>query len=324
MLPVFALTVAFGIAQAFGAPAIRSLPADMVEPEDVPSVVARSNIAGEAGIVLGPVLGGFLYAADVRFPFVALAALSAASGASILAVRLSGTVPAAPIPADPAREAVVEPVLGHAEAPPSRRGWREASAGLRFVRSRPVVLGAISLDLFAVLFGGAVALLPAIAKDRLGVGAVGLGWLQAAAGLGAACTTTMLALWPPGRRIGRTLLAVVAVFGAFTVLLGATRSYAVAFAAIFVLSGADAVSVFIRATLVPLATPEEMRGRVLAVENVFIGASNEFGGFESGVTAQLLGTSAAVMLGGAATLLVAGVWSVAFPALRRVDGFPTS
>jgi Transmembrane secretion effector len=173
-----------------------------------------------------------------------------------------------------------------------------------------------------VLFGGAVALLPAIAKNRLGVGVVDLGWLRAASGIGAGAMTLLLAARPVGRRIGRTLLAVVAVFGVFTIVLGLTRSFAVAFVALVVLSGADAVSVFIRATLVPLATPDAMRGRVMAVENVFIGASNELGGFESGVTGQLLGTSGSVVLGGVATLVVAAGWSVLFPALRRLDRFP--
>jgi predicted MFS family arabinose efflux permease len=184
------------------------------------------------------------------------------------------------------------------------------------------VFGAISLDLFAVLFGGAVALLPAIAKDRLGVGAVGLGWLQASAGLGAGLMTLALAVRPVGRRLGPVLLGAVALFGAWTIVLGVTRSYTVAFVAIFVLSGADAVSVYIRATLVPLATPEDTRGRVLAVENVFIGASNELGGFESGVAGQLLGTAGSVLLGGIVTVFVAGVWWLLFPALREVDGFP--
>ena len=170
-----------------------------------------------------------------------------------------------------------------------------------------MLLGAIALDLFAVLFGGAVALLPAIAEDRLGVGNVGYGWLRAAPGIGAVLLTALLAI-RPSRRIGRTLFAAVAVFGAATIVFGATTSYAVAFVALIVLSGADAVSVFIRTTIVPLATPDHMRGRVMAVENVFIGASNELGAFESGVAATLLGVGPAVVLGGVLTLGVVGVW----------------
>ncbi|MGH9211489.1 MAG: MFS transporter, partial [Acidimicrobiales bacterium] len=198
----------------------------------------------------------------------------------------------------------------------------EALEGLRLVRRQPVLLGAISLDLFAVLFGGAVALLPAIAEERLGVGAVGFGWLRAAPGIGAALVMLLLAVRPVRRRVGRTLLAAVAVFGLATIVLGTTRSYAVAFAALVVLAGADALSVFIRVTLVPLVTPAAARGRVLAVENVFIGGSNELGAFESGVTGQVLGPALAVSFGGVATLVVAATWWHLFPALRRVDRFP--
>jgi predicted MFS family arabinose efflux permease len=197
----------------------------------------------------------------------------------------------------------------------------EALEGLRFIRSQPALLGAISLDLFAVLFGGAVALLPAIAAD-LGVGAVGLGWLRAATGIGAALMTIGLAWRPVHRHVGVTLLGAVAAFGIFTIVLGVTGSFAVAFVALAALSAADAISVFIRATLVPLITPEDKRGRVFAVEMVFIGASNELGGFESGVAGQLIGTTGAVVLGGAATLLVATGWWWFFPALRKVDRFP--
>ena len=204
----------------------------------------------------------------------------------------------------------------------TRATLRQAMEGLRFVRRQPVLLGAISLDLFAVLFGGAVALLPAIAEERLGVGAIGLGWLRAAVGIGAGSVTLFLTVRPVHRKVGRTLLVAVALFGVGTIVLGLTTSFVVAFIALMALSGADSVSVFIRATLVPLVTPHDKRGRVLAVEAVFIGASNELGAFESGVAGQLLGPAAAVVLGGAATLAVAALWWKFFPALRRVDSFP--
>jgi len=184
-----------------------------------------------------------------------------------------------------------------------------------------VLFGAIALDLFAVLFGGAVALLPAIAEDRLHVGNVGYGWLRAAPGIGAIVVAVLLAVRPLRRRIGRWLLIVVGVFGAATVVLGLTQRYAVAFVALVVLAGADAVSVFIRSTIVPLATPDPMRGRVSAVENVFIGASNEVGSFESGVAAALLGVGPAIVLGGIATMGVVGLWSLIFPDLRDIDRF---
>ena len=191
--------------------------------------------------------------------------------------------------------------------------------GLRFIRRRQVLLGAITLDMFAVLFGGAVALLPAIAEERLHVGSIGYGWLRAAPGVGAVIVTALLAVRPVRRRVGTTLLVAVAVFGAATVVLGVTHSYVLAFAALLVLSGADAVSVFIRATIVPLATPDEMRGRVMAVENVFIGASNELGAFESGVAGALLGVGPAVWLGGLLTMGVVGrgVGRVPRPARHR-------
>jgi hypothetical protein len=209
------------------------------------------------------------------------------------------------------------------ERPPRPSGrLHEALEGLRVVRRQPVLLGAISLDLFAVLFGGAVALLPAIADERLGVGAVGFGWLRAAQGIGASAVMLALAFRPVRRRVGPTLLVAVATFGLGTIVLGTTRNYVVAFGALLVLAGADALSVFIRVTLVPLVTPASARGRVLAVENVFIGASNELGAFESGVTGQLLGAGPAVALGGVATLAVATTWSRLFPALRAVDRFP--
>jgi predicted MFS family arabinose efflux permease len=203
-----------------------------------------------------------------------------------------------------------------------RPSLHEAVEGLRFVRSQPILFGAISLDLFAVLFGGAVALLPAIAEDRLGVGAVGLGWLRAATGIGAGLVALFLTVRPVSRHIGRTLLMTVALFGVGTIALGVTTSFAVAFVALLVLSGADAVSVFIRSTLVPLVTPHDKRGRVLAVEAVFIGASNELGAFESGVVGQLLGPATAIVIGGVATLAIAALWWGVFPALRSVDAFP--
>jgi len=333
--PIFGLVLLFGVGQAFSAPAMRLLPADMVSAADLPWLIARNSVAGEAGLIAGPIITAFLYAADVRLPFLLIAALLVASAVAITPAQLRPDVrdhrllrDLAPlldrreVVAEAAQEAAIEPASGRSAVISHGGGMRDALEGLRFVGRDPIVLGAISLDLFAVLFGGAVALLPAIAKNRLGVGVVDLGWLRAATGIGAGAMTLVLTTRPVGRRIGRTLLLVVALFGVFTIVLGLTRSFAVAFLALVVLSGADAISVFIRATLVPLATPDAMRGRVLAVENVFIGASNELGGFESGLTGQLIGTSGSVVLGGVATLVVAGGWSVLFPALRRLDRFP--
>ncbi len=303
---IFGLVFVFGIGRAFVAPASRSLPPNIVEREHLPWLVPRYSAMWQAAVIAGPVIGGSTYAIDVRYPFYAMAALALAAAVAVMFVQL--LPPELAASADGERE--------------ERGGLHDALEGLRFIRSQPVLIGAISLDLFAVLFGGAVALLPAIAEDRLGVGAVGYGWLRAAGGIGAAVTTIALARRPLTRNVGRVLLVVVALFGVFTIVLGVTTSFVVAFVAMAALSGADAISVFIRATLVPLATPDDKRGRVSAVENVFIGASNELGAFESGVAGQLLGTAGAVSLGGIATLLVAVSWWRWFPALRDVDAFP--
>jgi MFS family permease len=306
--PVFAMVVVSGVAGAFTSPATRALPADVLPAEGLPWLVARHSATWQAAIIVGPVLGGMLYAVDPVAPFVAVGVLHLASAAAYPFIRLR--------PPEE-RATTLTP-----EVDAVRPGLHHALEGLRFIRGHPVLLGAISLDLFAVLFGGAVALLPAIAEERLGVGAVGLGWLRAAGGIGAAAVTLVLTRRPVVRRIGRTLLVAVALFGGGTIALGVTRAYVVAFVAMLVLSGADAISVFIRATLVPLVVPHDMRGRVLAVENVFIGGSNELGAFQSGVTGQILGPAGAVVLGGAATLAIAGTWWVKFPALREVDRFP--
>jgi MFS family permease len=312
--PLFALALAFGMARAFVAPASRSLPADTVPAEQLPWLVARWTIVFQVALISGPVLAGSLYAVDPRAPFAAAAALFLVAAVAFTLVPAGVGSRRAPAAAPAA--------VSTAVAAGARGRWHEAMEGLRLVRRSPILLGAISLDLFAVLFGGAVALLPAIADERLGVGAVGFGWLRAGPGIGAAAMMLVLAVRPVHRRVGRVLLAAVAVFGLATVVLGATTSYTVALATLVVLGAADALSVFIRITLVPLVTPAVTRGRVLAVENVFIGASNELGAFESGVTGQLLGPAPAIALGGVATLAVAAAWSRLFPALRDVDRFP--
>ena len=313
--PIFLLVIAFGAGRAFHNPANRALPADVVGPEDLPWLQARRGLTWQSAIIVGPVIGGTLYAMDPIYPYAAMAALMFVSSASMffVTVRQRGAPDVVDI------ESELDPTIA---APQARGRFREALQGLAFIRRQPVLLGAISLDLFAVLFGGAVALLPAIATDRLGVGAVGLGWLRAAGGIGAATVTLVITRRAVQRKVGRVLLVAVATFGVFTILLGITRSFIVAFVAMAVLSGADAISVFIRSTLVPLITPFDKRGRVLAVESVFIGASNELGAFESGVAGQLLGASGAIVLGGAATLAIAGAYWTAFPALRNVDRFP--
>lgn len=307
--PLLAVVVAFGVFRALAAPAARALPATLVAPEALPRIVPLFAASWQVGRIVGPVLGGVLYAIRPAWAYVGTAVLIAVGLAVLPLVRLHPSVP----PRHPAGR-----TAGRAG---TRSTVREALDGLRVIRRTPVLFGAITLDLFAVLFGGAVALLPAIAQSRLGVGAAGLGWLRAAEGIGAAATTVVLATRPVTHRVGRVLLVAVAVFGVATIALGVTTSFAVAFGALLVLAGADAVSVYVRATLVPLITADEYRGRVLAVENVFIGASNELGAFESGVAGQLLGAPGAIVLGGAATLAVVVIWWFRFPALRDIDRF---
>ena len=304
LLPIYGLVIAFGAARAFLMAASRALPVDLAPAGARERMVALNVVGWQAGFIVGPVVFGFVFVVDAALPYL-LAAASAVAAIGLLMLVPSGDVQRAASAAG----AGVRAAVGH------------ALEGLRYVRNDRVLLGAISLDLFAVLFGGAVALLPAIAEERLGVGAVGLGWLRAAVGIGASLVMVVLAVRPLQRRVGPLLMAVVAVFGVGTIVLGLTRSYIVAFAALMVLSGADSVSIFIRSTIVPLATPEEMRGRVLAVEYVFIGGSNELGAFESGVAGALLGVAGAVVFGGVGTLAVVAIWWLAFPELRSIDRF---
>lgn len=296
--PIFAMVVLFGAARGFAAPATRSLPPMVAPPGMLPRLVAFSSSTWQAAIIGGPVLGGFLVARSPALAYIVTACFLSAGVVALTLVRFRS---------------------------PPERGERPslhlALEGLRFVRRTPILFAAIALDLFAVLFGGAVALLPAIGKDRLGVDEVAIGVLRAAGGIGAVLTAMVLAVRPVRARVGRVLLVAVAVFGLGTILLGSTRSYFVAFVAMMILSAADMISVFIRGTIVPMATPDNMRGRVLAVEQLFIGGSNELGAFESGVAGQALGASPAIVLGGVATLGIVALWWVAFPALRDLDRF---
>lgn len=301
VLPLFLIVIAFGAFRAFIAPATRSMP-PMVAPEGaLPRVIAINSAIFTLAFIAGPGASGFLYAADPAWGYAVALVLQGIGFLSMLRVRFRREPP----PVDP----------------DERPSLTSALAGLRLIRRTPVLFAAISLDLFAVLFGGAVALLPAIAEDRLGVGDVAYGWLRAAIGIGAGATALLMAIRPVQRHIGRVLLIAVGVFGVFTIVLGLTRNYAVAFISIALLSGADMVSVFIRSTLVPLVTPDGTRGRVLAVESVFIGASNELGAFESGVAAKVGGTQFAVVSGGIATLAVVVFYWIVFMPLRVIDRF---
>jgi MFS family permease len=209
--------------------------------------------------------------------------------------------------------------IGATERPPSSPSLAVVFEGLRFIGSNKLILGAISLDLFAVLLGGAVALLPVYAREILGAGATALGLLRSAPGLGAVVMAIAIAHWPLRRHEGRAMFACVAAFGVFTIIFGLSQNLFLSLAALILLGAADMISVIVRHTLIQLATPDEMRGRVSAVNMVFIGASNEVGQFESGLTAQWFGTVPAVVLGGLATIGVVFLWSWSFPSLRNVD-----
>lgn len=299
--PLFFIAFAYGIARAFLAPATRPMP-PMVAPEGgIPQVIAMYSATWTGATILGPALSGLLFAWDPAAAYCASTVLVVIAGIKIGRLRFLR---------QPERT-----------EPNEKPTFRSAIEGLLFVRRTPILFAAIGLDLFAVLFGGAVALLPAIADTRLGVGEVAYGFLRAAPGIGAAAMAVFLAFKPLQRRIGRGLLLAVFVFGAATVVLGLTHNYWLAFLALMILAGADMVSVYIRGSLVPLVTPDEKRGRVMAVENVFIGASNELGAFESGLMAQAIGTPATVIGGGVATIAIVGIWWFSFPSLRDVDRF---
>ena len=252
----------------------------------------------QTALVLGPMAGGLLYAAFAGPAPVYVIASVCSLGAFVLAGAMR------PIATPDCRE-------------PASIG--SLLAGVRYVRRNQVVLGSISLDLFAVLLGGATALLPVYARDILHLGPWALGALRSAPAVGAAATAVVLAVRPIERRAGVKMLACVALFGVATIAFGESRSFAWSLLALVAIGASDMVSVYVRAAVVQLATPEAMRGRVSAVNTVFIGASNELGEFESGLTAQWLGTVESVVLGGIGTLLVVALWAWRFPALRRVD-----
>ena len=297
--PLFLIAFFLGASDAMLSPARRSIPPLIVSQAEFPSVIALWTATFTGSAIVGPVLGGFLYAVGPGTAYTVAAVLEFAAIVPILAISY----------------------LRPQDRLTNRPTLSAALEGLRFVRRTPIVLAVISLDLFAVLFGGAIALIPAVASERLGVGDIAYGWLRAAPGIGAATMAIVLAVRPVRRRVGPTLLAVVAVFGAGTMVFGLTRSYTLAFLALVVISAADMVSMYIRGSIVPLVTPDEQLGRVTAVEGVFIGASNELGAFESGVAARAVGLPWAIAGGGFVTVLIAAGFAAWFPSLRKVDTF---
>lgn len=297
--PIFTVLVLFGSARAFMMPATQAMLINLVPAESFGQAVALSSSSFHVAVIVGPTLGGLLYIAGPQAVYLVSTLLLIAA---LVLMRL--THPAAQV--------------AH-RAPAS---WHTVLEGLRFVCSKPIVLGAISLDLFAVLFGGATALLPALAHDILHIGPSGLGVLRTAPAVGAALCSVALAFFPITRRVGLWMFGGVALFGLSTIALGATASFSVALIALGLMGVGDMVSVYIRHLLVQLETPDAIRGRVSAVNAVFIGASNELGEFESGLTAGWFGLVRAILFGGAATLAVTAIWTLKFPILSRMDRFP--
>ena len=291
---LFGLSIALGCAKAFQMPAQQALVPLLVPTPMLARALAFSSAGMQAAIIGGPALGGFLYAAGASVVYGVCGLAFAA--AAVLFLR-----------------------IGHPHVPRAREpvSMTTLLAGARFIRERPVMLGAISLDLFAVLLGGATALLPIFAKDILHTGPWGLGLLRAAPAVGALMLSVALTRWPITRRVGHVMFGAVAVFGVATIAFALSRSFLLSFVALWVTGAADMVSVVIRQSLVQLETPDGMRGRVSAVNSVFIGASNQLGEFESGATAALLGPVGSVLLGGVGTLVVVAVWMRLFPALAR-------
>ncbi len=294
--PFFIVAFLFGSVRAFSSPAGRAMVAILVPTEHLSNAVAWRSIGFQMAIIGGPALAGLIYLIG---PVEVYATVAGIMLVGVVALQLVARRPPA-----------------SAGEPP---GWGSLIAGIRFVWGQPVLLGAISLDLFAVLFGGAVALLPVYAKDILHVGTVEYGFLRSAAAIGGAGMALALTRFPLRQHVGRTLFIAIAIFGAGTIVFGLSENLYLSLAALVALGAADMISVYVRSNVVPLATPDNMLGRVTAVEMVFIGASNELGAFESGAVAWLIGPVLTVVFGGVATLAIAGLWIKLFPPLYRVD-----
>jgi hypothetical protein len=294
--PFLALAGATGVSNAIGWPAYGALTPEVVPPDLLPGAMALRSVAGQIAVVAGPALGGLLFAIRPELVYAVAIALFGLSLAGIVSLRTR--------------------TLGDVDR--AAPGLADLVAGVRFVMRTRMLLGAIALDLFAVLFGGAVALLPVYARSILHTGPVGLGILRSAPAVGALSAALILTRRPLRPRAGPTLLVVVALFGAATIVFGVSRWLPLSLAALAVAGFVDMISVNIRSTTVALVTPNELRGRVNAVEMVFVSASNELGAFESGVVASLVGTVTAVVAGGVATIGIALSWTRLFPALSRM------
>jgi MFS family permease len=301
LAPIYAVLVVLGAIRAFSGAAGQALMPNLVEKTQLERAVAFGSSCWQLAMIAGPSLGGVLYAATGRASIV-YAVCSVMALVALVSVIAIGHDPSTARP-----------------RPSGRATWGELLAGIRYVWSNKPILGAISLDLFAVLLGGAVALLPIFARDLLHIGPWGLGVLRSAPAIGAATTAFSLAWFPLRQRAGVTMLACVFLFGLATIAFGLSRTFAISLLALLCLGAFDMFSVVVRSTLIQVRTPDAMRGRVSAVNMVFIGASNELGEFESGVTAAWLGPELAVLVGGIGTCLVVLAWAALFPELRKVD-----
>ncbi len=295
---IFTAVAIVGAARSFEHPTMSALLPGLIPAPLLPKAAALASSAHQTATIVGPALGGLLYAAGPTLPYAAAAALFLSAGMLSALIKLERTTPC-----------------------PEPLSLNSLFSGIAFIRSRPAILGAISLDLFAVLLGGATALLPIYARDILHTGPWGLGMLRSSPAVGALCMSFVLARRPLESRIGQVMFAAVSVFGMATMIFAVSSSLILSLGALCILGAADVISVVIRMTLVQLATPDPMRGRVSAINSLFIGTSNQFGEFESGVTAALFGTVPAVMIGGIGTVAVALIWMRLFPELRNVDSF---
>ena len=294
----YAVLALFGVVRTLSAPASQSLVPLLVPAESLSRAISWSSSAFQTATIIGPWVGGTLY---VFGPEVAY---GACFGLSVLVAVLF---------------ALIHAPLAARRHKSEGTALDRAKEGIAYVKNRPIILGAISLDLFAVLLGGATALIPVYAQDILHVGSTGAGQMRTAMAIGAATTGLLLGWKPLNRNTGLWMFGCVALFGLATVVFGVSENFALSLVALVVLGAADMVSVFVRSTLIQMATPDHMRGRVSAVSMLFVGASNELGEFESGVTAHWFGTVPSVVLGGLGTLAVVGFWMGLFPDLRRVD-----
>ncbi len=294
--PIFAIAAVFGAARAFLNPASSAVTPMLVPRADMPQAISLKSLSWQGAVIVGPWFGGMLCAISTATAYEVTAAMYGLGIVTLLLMR--------------------------ADTRPERRPgsrWEQVREGLDYVWTNKIILGAISLDLFAVLLGGATALLPAFASDILHVGPDGFGLLRSGPAIGAAAMALALSRWPLKRRAGARMFAAVAAFGLATLVFALSKSMVLSIAALAVLGAADMISVYVRQTLVQIVTPDHMRGRVSAVSGLFISGSNELGEFESGVVARLLGPVGAAVFGGIGTLVVTGVWARMFPALYNAD-----